>query len=63
MSSGVRQVPRPSRSTRWTGRKLLLAPSSSSGLSILSTSVILFATHTEIKVFFSNAGTLVVITF
>ena len=58
MSSGVRQGSRPRRSTMWTGKKLSLAPSSSSGLSMLSTSVILFATHIEIKVFFSTAGTL-----
>ena len=43
-------------------KKLSLAPSSSSGLSMLSISVILFATHIEIKVFFIIAGTLVVIT-
>ena len=61
MSSGVQQVSKPRRSTRWTGKKLSLAPSSSSGLSIFSTSVILFAAHFEIKVFFSTAGTLVII--
>ena len=58
MSSGVRQGSRPRRSTRWTGKELSLAPSSSSGLSILSTSVILFANHINIKVFFSTEGTL-----